>query len=183
MVVVDHAHQGLQMALWLHVGTHHAKTHDRPTGLRQESRDDGVKRPLARRDLIDARVQAKATAASTALPPWTSIRSPAWAASRCEVDTTLRANNGLRVDRQGLLKSKCMRKIMKPSPALRRGLRSGLVGHNFQMDSANKPPYAQRHEGNGQRRSALGGERPARALRPLGEVGDQPNNVVSDGGN
>ena len=41
---------------------------------------------------------AAATAASTALPPCCNIRSPAWAANGCEVDTTLRANTGPRVE-------------------------------------------------------------------------------------
>ena len=40
---------------------------------------------------------AAAMAASTALPPFHSIRSPACAASGCEVETTLRANTGMRV--------------------------------------------------------------------------------------
>ncbi len=41
---------------------------------------------------------AVAIAASTALPPCCSIRSPAWAASGCEVETTLRAKTGRRAD-------------------------------------------------------------------------------------
>ena len=40
---------------------------------------------------------AAAMAASTALPPFHSIRKPACAASGCEVDTMLRANTGRRV--------------------------------------------------------------------------------------
>src|SRR5690606_8962498 len=43
-------------------------------------------------------VAAAAIAASTALPPLSMMRSPACAASGCEVDTTLRANRGVRVD-------------------------------------------------------------------------------------
>ena len=39
---------------------------------------------------------AVAMAASTALPPACSMRSPACAASGCDVDTTLRAKMGLR---------------------------------------------------------------------------------------
>ena len=41
---------------------------------------------------------AEAMAASTALPPLSSMRRPACAASGCEVDTTLRAKTGKRVD-------------------------------------------------------------------------------------
>ncbi len=40
---------------------------------------------------------AAAMAASTALPPFHSMRRPACAASGCEVDTALRANTGMRV--------------------------------------------------------------------------------------
>jgi hypothetical protein len=39
---------------------------------------------------------AAAMAASTALPPAASMRSPAWAASGCDVATTLRAKTGAR---------------------------------------------------------------------------------------
>jgi hypothetical protein len=39
---------------------------------------------------------AAAIAASTALPPFCSIRRPAWAARGWEVETTLRAMTGLR---------------------------------------------------------------------------------------
>lgn len=42
---------------------------------------------------------AVAIAASTALPPCCRMRSPACAASGCEVDTTLRANTGMRAER------------------------------------------------------------------------------------
>lgn len=45
---------------------------------------------------------AAAIAASTALPPFHSILSPACAASGCDVDTTLRANTGTRVVGYGL---------------------------------------------------------------------------------
>lgn len=41
---------------------------------------------------------AVATAASTALPPFCRMRRPACAASGCEVDTTLRAKTGMRVE-------------------------------------------------------------------------------------
>lgn len=41
-------------------------------------------------------VMAVAMAASTALPPSASIRRPAWAASGCDVHTTLSARTGLR---------------------------------------------------------------------------------------
>ena len=41
---------------------------------------------------------AAAMAASTALPPLSSMRNPACAASGCEVDTTLRANSGMRTE-------------------------------------------------------------------------------------
>ena len=34
----------------------------------------------------------------TALPPLSSMRNPACAASGCEVDTTLRANSGMRTE-------------------------------------------------------------------------------------
>ena len=40
---------------------------------------------------------AAAMAASTALPPFHSMRRPACAASGCEVETTLRAKTGMRV--------------------------------------------------------------------------------------
>src|SRR3954467_6947066 len=49
---------------------------------------------------------AAAMAASTALPPFHSMRSPACAASGCEVDTALRANTGMRVVGYGLWKPK-----------------------------------------------------------------------------
>ena len=51
------------MALRLHVGTHHAVAHDGLAVFAQEGRNDGVKRPLARRHLVDAGLQAKAVAA------------------------------------------------------------------------------------------------------------------------
>src|SRR5205814_6615338 len=51
---------------------------------------------------------AAATAASTALPPWRSIASPACAASGCDVATTLRANSGLRVVGYGLVHENCI---------------------------------------------------------------------------
>lgn len=51
-------------------------------------------------------VAAAAMAASTALPPLSSMRRPAWAASGCEVDTTLRANSGMRMEGYGLTQSK-----------------------------------------------------------------------------
>ncbi|CFT98499.1 Uncharacterised protein [Bordetella pertussis] len=51
-------------------------------------------------------VAAAAMAASTALPPLSSIRRPACAASGCEVDTTLRAKTGMRVDGYGLTQLK-----------------------------------------------------------------------------
>ena len=41
-------------------------------------------------------VMAVAMAASTALPPSASIRRPAWAASGCDVHTTLAARTGFR---------------------------------------------------------------------------------------
>src|SRR5690606_28467315 len=43
-------------------------------------------------------VAAAAMAASTALPPLSIMRRPAWAARGCEVDTTLRAKTGVRVE-------------------------------------------------------------------------------------
>ncbi|MNV46459.1 hypothetical protein D3C71_1382920 [compost metagenome] len=51
-------------------------------------------------------VAAAAMAASTALPPLSSMRRPAWAASGCDVDTTLRANSGMRTEGYGLAQSK-----------------------------------------------------------------------------
>src|SRR4051812_25849364 len=47
-------------------------------------------------------VMAVARIASTALPPAASICKPAWAASGCEVDTTLEASSGLRGHAYGL---------------------------------------------------------------------------------
>ncbi len=44
------------------------------------------------------RAMAAARAASTALPPARSIRSPAWAARGWEVATTLRAMTGIRCE-------------------------------------------------------------------------------------
>ena len=41
---------------------------------------------------------AAAIAASTALPPFHSMRRPACAASGCEVETALRAKTGMRVE-------------------------------------------------------------------------------------
>jgi len=41
-----------------------------------------------------ARPRGRKTAASAALPPFISMRSPACTASGCEVATTLRANTG-----------------------------------------------------------------------------------------
>ena len=43
----QHTHQRLQMPLRLHVATHHTKTHARFAVLRQETRDDGLERPLS----------------------------------------------------------------------------------------------------------------------------------------
>src|SRR3954466_10460284 len=53
-----------------------------------------------------AMAAAAATAASTALPPFHSMRRPACAASGWEVETALRANTGMRVLGYGLWKSK-----------------------------------------------------------------------------
>src|SRR5258708_3606547 len=50
--VVDQTYHHLQMALWLHVGAHYAKTHDRLTSARKEGRNDGVERALAAADQI-----------------------------------------------------------------------------------------------------------------------------------
>ena len=47
------------------------------------------------------RVMAAAMAASAALPPFSSIRRPAWAARGWEVATTLRARTGMRRDGYG----------------------------------------------------------------------------------
>ena len=44
------------------------------------------------------RAMAAARAASTALPPASSMRKPAWAASGCEVETMLRPITALRCD-------------------------------------------------------------------------------------
>lgn len=46
---------------------------------------------------VSVSVAAAAIAASTALPPLARMRSPACAASGCEVATTLRAKTGVRV--------------------------------------------------------------------------------------
>src|SRR5687767_8632281 len=46
-------------------------------------------------------VMAVATSASAALPPLSSMRSPACAASGCEVATTFDANTGMRWDQYG----------------------------------------------------------------------------------
>jgi hypothetical protein len=51
---------------------------------------------------------AAAIAASIALPPLSIIRRPACDASGCEVETTLRANTGLRTVGYGLRQSKVM---------------------------------------------------------------------------
>ena len=51
-------------------------------------------------------VAAAAIAASTALPPLSSMRKPACAASGCDVETTLRANSGMRTEGYGLPQSK-----------------------------------------------------------------------------
>ncbi len=51
---------------------------------------------------------AAAMAASIALPPCSSMRRPACEASGCEVETTLRANTGLRTVGYGLRQSKFM---------------------------------------------------------------------------
>ena len=56
LLVVEHAHQGLHVALWLHIGTHHAIAHDGLPIFGQERRNDGVKRSLSRRHQI-GRVQ------------------------------------------------------------------------------------------------------------------------------
>src|SRR5690606_9651710 len=50
-------------------------------------------------------VAAAAIAASMALPPLSSMRNPACAASGCDVDTTLRANCGMRNEGYGLAQS------------------------------------------------------------------------------
>ena len=62
--IVEHAHQGLQVALRLHVATHHAEAHHRLSVLRQESRDDGVERALARaHQVVAAGVERETVAA------------------------------------------------------------------------------------------------------------------------
>ena len=48
LVIVQHAHQRLHMALWLHAAAHHPKAHDRGAILGQEGGNDRVERPLAR---------------------------------------------------------------------------------------------------------------------------------------
>jgi hypothetical protein len=47
LVVVEHAHDGLQMTLRLHIAAHHAEAHHRLALLGQEGRDDRVERALA----------------------------------------------------------------------------------------------------------------------------------------
>ncbi len=60
----QHAHEGLQVALRLHVAAHHAEAHLRPAVFGEEGRDDGVKRTLARSDAVRAlRIERKAVAA------------------------------------------------------------------------------------------------------------------------
>ena len=63
LLVIEHPNQGLHVPLRLHVAAHHAKAHDRLAALGQESRDDGVERPLAGRDLVGPRLQAEAVTA------------------------------------------------------------------------------------------------------------------------
>ena len=52
MPVVEHADQGLDMALRLHVAAHHAETHLRLAIAGEKGGNDGVERPLVRADLI-----------------------------------------------------------------------------------------------------------------------------------
>ena len=54
------------------------------------------------------RVIAVATAASTALPPFSIIESPACAAIGCEVATTFRARTGMRCEGYGNVQSNGM---------------------------------------------------------------------------
>ena len=49
VIWVQHADEGLKVALWLHVAAHHAEAHLRFAVARQKGRDDGVERPLAGR--------------------------------------------------------------------------------------------------------------------------------------
>src|SRR6185369_15067283 len=63
---------------------------------------------------------AAAIAASTALPPFHMMRSPACAASGCEVETTLRASTGRRVVGYGLLKLNFIRSLSRAGPHLAR---------------------------------------------------------------
>jgi hypothetical protein len=63
LLVVQHAHQGLQVALRLHVAAHHAKAHHRLAVLGEESRDDGVEGPLAGTyEVVAGRIQREAVA-------------------------------------------------------------------------------------------------------------------------
>ena len=52
LTVVKHAHQGLHVALRLHVAPHHAITHDRLSVLCEERRNDGLEGFLTWRDQI-----------------------------------------------------------------------------------------------------------------------------------
>ena len=47
LAVVQHAHQGLQLSLGLHVASHDAEAHHRRAVAHQKARDDGVEGPLA----------------------------------------------------------------------------------------------------------------------------------------
>ena len=50
--IIGEPHHDLRMALWLHVTAHHAETHQRFSVAGDESRNDGVERPLAGRHLV-----------------------------------------------------------------------------------------------------------------------------------
>ncbi len=52
LVVVGEPRDHLHVALRLHVAAHHAEAHHRLGVAREESRDDGVERALARADLV-----------------------------------------------------------------------------------------------------------------------------------
>ena len=70
--------------------------------------NESLPRPLLTGSTI-VMTAAAAMAASTALPPKSRMRKPAVAARGCDVETTLRANTGMRVVVYGLLKLKFMK--------------------------------------------------------------------------
>ncbi len=57
---IDHVDDDLHMALRLHVAAHDAEAHERLAVFHDESRNDGLKRPFARRiDVGVMRIQTR----------------------------------------------------------------------------------------------------------------------------